>query len=373
MITKVIIRSQKSYILSEVEDHIRQIFTELGIYDKLKDKKRILIKPNLLGAHHPDKAVTTHPVVIEAVIRILQENPVEIVIGDSPGGTVSINHVWQETGIKELCEKYNVDLAEFGKEGIETVNMESVPPLYIDKNVMNCDAVINMAKMKTHSMMLYTGAVKNLYGVIPGLYKSELHKLHPSPNDFSNILVAVYNLLKPKIVVNIIDGIIGMDGEGPSAGNPYPYHIILASEKASAVDFLASKMMGLKQIPYLEQCLCSDNITYDNIESDTQWQNFIFKNVKLKGVLFKNKVLILLPEFVKKIFRKLFAYYPAFYQKCKLCNICVKCCPVNALKVENKKILLDKKKCIKCLCCHEMCPHSAVYLKKSLLASLIFN
>ena len=123
MTSKVIVISEKSYNLAEVEGHVHNIFTELDIFNKLKDKKRILLKPNLLGAHHPDKAVTTHPVIIEAVIKNLSSFNGEIFVGDSPGGTVSISQVWKQTGIKELCEKYNVKLAEFGKDGIETVKV----------------------------------------------------------------------------------------------------------------------------------------------------------------------------------------------------------------------------------------------------------
>jgi len=171
MKTKVIIKEQKTYNLEEIEKHVKSIFDEL-LEDKLQRIHTILIKPNLLGAFHPDKAVTTHPIVLEAVIKRLHDTGKSVIVGDSPGGTVAISKVWKETGIYDVCNKYNVPLIDLSKEGIVTIKTD-VTDFYISETVMNCDAVINIAKLKTHSLMVYTGAVKNFYGVIPGLYKTE--------------------------------------------------------------------------------------------------------------------------------------------------------------------------------------------------------
>ena len=374
MKTKVIVKKQNLYYLPDVEILISQIFEDLKIKEKLKNCKTVLLKPNLLGAHHPDKAVTTHPVVLEAVIRNLLNFDKELMVGDSPGGTVKASQVWQETGIKEVCDKYNIRIIDFGKEGVISVQSK-VTKLYFDKNIIECDAIINLAKMKTHSLMLYTGAVKNLYGTIPGLYKSELHKFFPNPRDFSEVLCSVYDIIKPKIVLNIIDGIIGMEGEGPSAGKPYPYGILIASEIASAADYLATKLMGFdfESIKYLNDSFLSDDLKEDDLEFEKEWKDFKFENLDIKTVIFRNKMLEKMPAFLKEIFKSIFSYYPAFLPECKLCMVCIQSCPVKALSVNNKKIILDKRRCIKCMCCHEMCPYSVIYLKKHMLAKIIFR
>ena len=383
MTTKVIIKEQDTYSLVKVENSIRLIFKELNILSKLKDKHSILLKPNLLGAFHPDKAVTTHPIVLEAVIKILKEENKDIIIGDSPGGTVSAAKVWEDTGVYDIYTRYKVRLIDFSKEALITVKSD-ITTFYINETVMNCDAIINLAKLKTHSLMLYTGAVKNLYGVIPGLYKTELHKHFPSPKDFAPVLSQLYKIVKPKLALSIIDGIIGMDGEGPSAGRPYPYNVLIASEKASAADYMAIKMMGFdtKKINYIEQSLIIDEITESDIHTEDKWQSHRFKDLNTKSAIFRSRIMERLPSFMKKIIQSILSFYPAFLPTCNLCRVCVKACPVEALssnvaaisnRLAEKKIILNKKKCIKCLCCHEMCPSSAIYLKKGILAKLIFR
>jgi ferredoxin len=241
--------------------------------------------------------------------------------------------------------------------------------------------------MKTHSMTLYTGAVKNLFGTVPGLYKSELHKEFPNPKHFADVLTTIYNLLKDKIALNIIDGIVGMEGAGPSAGTPYPFKVLIASEIASAADYVATKMMGFEfeKIVYLKQSLEDDGLREEDIEIATACTQeakqgklrndklFRCENVNISSVTFRNKILQNMPAFVKTILEKVFVYYPTFTAGCSLCKVCVNSCPVKALRIEDRKIILDKKGCIRCLCCHEMCPESNVHLKRRLLARIIFH
>ena len=364
---KVIILEEKSYAIESIEKSIRQIFNDLNIYDLLKEKKTILVKPNLLGAFPPDKAVTTHPVVLEAVIRILQEIEKEIIVGDSSGGTAKAEHVWEKTGLKAVCQKYNVPLLDLGSDGISIIRTD-LKTLNFSQTAVECDGIINLAKMKTHSLMLYTGAVKNLFGCIPGLGKSDLHRLYPSPDKFAILLAKIYDVMREKIVINIIDGIVGMDGDGPSAGRPYPFGILVASRKASAADLITSKLMGfnVSQLKYVLDSLKLDNITEADVMIEEKWRNFKYPKVKIKSVIFSNNLLNSMPRFVKIVINLAFSYHPRFPKKCKMCLMCVKCCPVKALQSENNRIQIDKNKCIKCMCCHEMCPDSMISFKKKL-------
>ncbi|MDD4157044.1 MAG: DUF362 domain-containing protein [Candidatus Cloacimonetes bacterium] len=383
----IYISKQKSYNLAEIEKTLRLFFEQLNIDLLLSDKHKIIIKPNMLGAHHPDKAVTTHPIILEAVIRILKDFNKDIVVGDSPGGIIKAKQIWNILGYTDICKKYNVELIEFGKSGIVEINSISsnnqAIKFIIDKSVIDCDGIINLPKMKTHSMMLYTGAVKNLYGTIPGLYKSELHKMFPSPNQFTDVLSELYNIIHNKIILNIMDGIIGMDGEGPSAGKPAPFELLMVSQKASSLDYIASKMMGfeIKNLAYLQNALTIDEIDINEdkisgaISIDKEWQDYVIPNVNIKAVNFRNKFLNHIPKIFKKLFKKYFTFYPNFLPSCKLCEVCVKSCPVQALKLskDKDKIVLNKDKCINCLCCHEMCPYSAINIKKSFISKMIFK
>jgi len=374
MKSKVSVFEQKEYNLQEIESHLRPVFTDPNISDKLLKMKVVLVKPNMLGAFAPERAVTTHPVVLESVIRILQDMGVGVVVGDSPGGTVKAQTVWDVCGYSEVCSRYNVPLLDFGKHGILSIHSGELK-LYFDKNVWECHGLINLAKLKTHSMAVYTGAVKNLYGTIPGLYKAELHKLYPSPNEFAKVLTTIYYLLKPKIILNIIDGIIGMDGQGPSAGRPYPFGVLVASENSVAADIVASEIMGfrLDEILYLQQCFEHEDFTLSELDLQNERTDTKYQNLNIETVLFRNRFLNRLPRFIKTIVTSLFSYKPGFRATCTLCGVCVNSCPTKALSIVRQKVRFDNHKCIKCLCCHEMCPSSAVYLKKNIVARMVFK
>ena len=371
---KVFIQEIKEYDLKIIYNFLKESTTDF--WYTIKDKKNILIKPNLLAAFHPDKAVTTHPVILEALIILLKEHKKNIFLGDGSGGTTPVQKVWQTTGMIELCEKYNVKLVNFSEAGIVEKNIES-HKIGIAKHFMQADAVINVSKMKTHCLMYYTGAVKNLYGVIPGLKKSEFHKNYPDPDSFGKVLFELYKIVQGKVVLNIMDGIWGMEGDGPSAGIPRNFGLVFACEKASALDFVVSRMMGFKidKLKYIKSALEFDKIEPAKINIHEKWENFIFHKVKIKKVGFMIKIFTYSPQFLKNIFRNFYWFYPAFNDKCTLCEICVKSCPVKAMEIrENDKTpTIDLSKCIKCMCCHELCPSQAVYIKKSFLAKFLIK
>lgn len=369
---KVYIEEIKTYDLNK----IRTFLNELPIWDELEDKKVVLIKPNLLGAYPPEQAVTTHPVMLQAVIDILKEKKKTILIGDGPGGTVQVQSVWEKTGIKELAEKNNIKLVNFSKGEIITRKGRTIE-FPTTRYFWEADAIVNVSKYKTHSLMAYTGAVKNLYGLIPGLKKSDYHRDYPEHYNFARVISELYELTKEKLVFNIMDGITGMEGEGPSAGIPRNFGVVFAGESASAIDFTASRMMGFdtRKIGYIMNCLAIDNLKPEEIEIPEKWKGFVFENVKIKRVKTFIKILAYSPEILKNVFRKLFQYYPDFNDKCTQCRICVDSCPVQAmiLKKNASAPEIDYSKCIKCMCCHEFCPHHAVYINKSFLAKLLLK
>lgn len=357
-------------------NRIYSFLQTLPLWDKLEGKKTILIKPNLLGAFPPERAVTTHPVVLDAVIKILLEMDKEVWLGDSPGGTAPVKKVWQDTGMLQVAAKHNIKLIKFGANGVVHKQGNGIE-YHLTKDYWDADAVINVCKYKTHSLMSFTGAIKNLYGLIPGVKKSDYHKEHPDHIQFSKVISELYNLVSDKLAFSIMDGIIGMEGEGPSAGDPRNFGVMFASEKASALDFIAASMMGFKpeNLEYILPCLVHDNISVSDIEIDDIWKGFRFPNVKIKKIGAIIKILAYSPEFLKNAFRKYFTVYPDFEDGCKKCRICVDSCPVQAMTLNSadEHPVIDYDKCIKCMCCHEMCPYSVVYVRKSFLAKLVLR
>ena len=370
----VFIQEIKEYDLEKIYDFLKESTTDF--WDTIKDKKNILIKPNLLAAFLPEKAVTTHPVILEALIILLKEHKKNIFLGDGPGGTTPVQKVWQTTGMIELCEKYDVKLVNFSEGGVLEKNIE-FHKFGISKHFMQADAVINVSKMKTHSLMYYTGAIKNLYGTIPGLKKSDFHKNYPDPDSFGKVLSELYKVVQEKVVLNIMDGIWGMEGDGPSAGIPRNFGLVFTCDKASALDYIAAQMMGFKirKLKYIISALEFDKIDASKIIVPKKWKNFTFRKVKIKKVGLMIKIFTYSPQFIKNIYRKFYWFYPAFNAKCTLCEVCVKSCPVQAMEImgNDKTPTIDLSKCIKCMCCHEFCPSNAVYIKKSFLAKYLIK
>jgi uncharacterized protein (DUF362 family)/NAD-dependent dihydropyrimidine dehydrogenase PreA subunit len=372
--TKVAIRKIDHYDVDEVYAGIKD-FLKSNRTCRLDSAKTVLLKPNLLGSFTPDKAVTTHPVVMEAIIRYLLEQKKEIWIADSPGGTVNLNQVWQSSGLSALAEKYPVKLLNLSSFGVQEISLNGMK-LKVSKVIWEADAIISVSKYKTHSMMAFTGAVKNLYGLVPGLVKSEYHKQYPETGEFAHLLATLYKAIKHRVCYHIMDGIVGMDGAGPSAGNPRNFGLLFGSTSAPALDYLAATMMGFKlqQVPYMHEVLHDDGILPSRITYPISFRQFSFENVDLKTATLRSMAMSYVPGFVRYAFNKLYNYYPLITPDCKKCLICVKSCPVETIKVGKDGIpVIIKDKCIRCLCCHEMCPHHAIIIEKTALAKLIIG
>lgn len=373
----------KDYDLNRIIAFVQKVAQREGLWSKLETMqvKKILLKPNLLGPHIPEKAVTTHPIVVEAMITILQERGFEVFIGDSPGGNIDISNLWDVTGMKALADKYGIKLLRFGEKGVVKLSSGEFE-LVLDKQVIDFQAIFNLCKYKTHSLTLVTGAVKNLFGVVPGLTKSDYHRLYPQPNKLAELIVKIYVELRDKLILNIMDGIIGMEGEGPSSGSPRNFGLMLASVSGSALDYTAARMLGYQAelIPTVKMSLAVDAVKPEEIIVPDRWKSFVFKNTKIGKPSISSAFINAMPRFIQKIFFRVFDYYPAFNSNCTLCLVCMNGCPVEAISLidsssqaAERKLLIDRKKCIKCMCCQEFCQYKAINLKKTFLARLILR
>jgi uncharacterized protein (DUF362 family)/NAD-dependent dihydropyrimidine dehydrogenase PreA subunit len=373
---KVFIERISEYELPAISKFISEVFAELKLEEKLQNCHTILLKPNLLGPYTPDRAITTHPVIVEAVIIILQTLGKEVWLGDSPGGTLPVQVIWQKSGMLELCERYHVKMINFNTDGI-VIHSREGREYNIAQAFFAADAVIDLAKYKTHSLMYYTGCVKNLFGLIPGLKKSDYHSKYPTLKEFSQVISDIYILSNKQVCLNILDGIVGMEGEGPSAGETRNFGIVMASESGAALDLRAAGMMGFgpNQVPYLWQCLLEEEIPENEIEVESKWESFAFKDVKIKKLSQMLQLMQKSPVFIQDMFRKIYHYYPDFTSQCRLCGVCRDSCPVQAITIAPGKSTpeIDYEKCIKCMCCHELCPYQAVYIHKSFLARFLIK
>ena len=366
----VFINASDNYRLDRVVECLEKIFEDMGgLHNIIKPGMRVAIKPNLLMAKKPDDAATTHPSVVQAVIRLVQRAGGIATVVESPGGPYNIpllKMVYSKTGIEEVADitgaELNFDLRVEKIENPEAVYLKTLKVL---KPLHDADLIINLAKLKTHGFMVYSGAVKNMFGAIPGLEKTEYHLRMNENEQFANCLIDIYLALKPKI--NIIDSIMAMEGDGPSAGIPKHIGVILASADAFACDYAALKLIGVdyRKVPVMKAAeerglFDKDQVNILGVDIESVKPDS-FDVPALKHA----KSRLALGRFMKKFFRP----QPLILKdKCINCGRCMEVCPPKAaLRGADKKVFIDYNRCISCFCCHEFCPEKAIRIKKNAL------
>jgi uncharacterized protein (DUF362 family) len=359
--SRVAILRAERYDLDLITNKICEIFQLLGGLDKfISPDARVLIKPNLLSARRPEDAVNTHPVFVQAVIEIVKTKTENIAIGDSPGGYADYNKVLEESGMLEVARKTGVEITRFSKTRV----ISGIP---LAEEVLSADAVISLPKFKTHCLTLLTAGVKNCYGCIPGLHKSQLHKEYPKSEELAEIIVEVYRIVKP--LLTIVDGIQAMEGDGPSSGNVRNAGIIVAGEDAFSVDAVLAYIMGIDPL-MIPTNRAGENKNLGVVDlSRIEITGEDIDKLKMPDFKLPNtSVLERIPKPVVKILGGLVKFYPeVIKEECRACGLCVRSCPAGAIRME-KIASIDHKKCILCLCCHEICPYRAIEVKRSYLA-----
>lgn len=368
--SKVVIKECNSYEVNGIIDKVNQGMEQIGGWDRyVKEGMKVLLKVNLIGPKDSDSAAITHSEFVRALTRILKAKGCQVWIGDSSGGAIAgiapTGRSMKVSGYETVASEEGAVIKNFDSEGVQVLKPESgiVEEMYLAKPIFDADVVINLPKLKTHSAAIYTGAVKNVFGCIPGLKKAEFHRLAPDPKYFGEIIADIHKARK--ISLHIMDGIVAMQGEGPTAGEPYLAGKILISEDPLALDVVAANMMKLKlsDVPILqtakERELGQSSLEFIELIGDYK-SIPTFEGFTLPKRLGNSKkqnynAVIKVIDFLKA--------RPVVDKKlCKNCNVCVDSCPVKAINKETKAV--NYKECIECMCCHELCMYKAVKLKK---------
>ncbi|WP_077712767.1 DUF362 domain-containing protein [Desulforamulus ferrireducens] len=373
---KIAVARCESYRLPQVEAAIRQLIDHLGGWQEfIRPGQIVAIKPNLIAKKKPEEAATTHPAVVEAVVRLVQQAGGQPFIVDSPGGPSSkslLNGIYKATGMTAVAERTGCALS------LDTTELVLAHPqgqatkqLTVLKVLAEADVIIGLPKLKTHCMTLYTGAVKLMYGAIPGLKKAEYHFNMQRLEQFSNLLLDINTLLPTTLT--IMDGIIGMEGDGPTAGSPREAGLLLASPSPYAIDTVCSRLIGInpKNLPLLrlakERGLCPDREQIQLIGDPLPRIDPPFKLPKHKQVDFD------IPGPLKGIISRL-QPKPIFSPElCLGCGECHRCCPADAIQMVAGKPQLKADACIRCFCCQELCPHRAVTVYQNWLGRKILR
>jgi len=371
MKTRLAIAKCNTYGEQEVEQAISQVVAALGGMKKyIKQGDRVLIKPNLLSGKPPEAAVTTHPAVVKAVLKQVIDAGGEPFIGDSPG-IGSARTVAGKAGIKEIADALGVQIIEF-KQSIPVSTKGSLQRIEIAKEVLDADIIINLPKLKTHGQMLMSLGVKNIFGCVVGRRKPEWHFIAGKNYDlFAEMLVQLYAVVKPSLT--ILDGVIGMEGNGPGNGTPRKIGIIMAGTDCVAMDRVVCEIVGIPGDRLFTTNAASrlgigewrlDHIEVIGVDiAEVKQDNFVLPrsarldwgNSRLLGGIIAKAVVS--RPYVKK-------------EECKNCKVCVEACPPKAMYLKGNKIKINYHQCIHCYCCHELCPYGAVGIKRGWLSRL---
>lgn len=370
MTTTVSIKYCTTYDRNVVAAAVRDSVDLLGgMASFLRPGDRVLIKPNLLKAASPEAAVTTHPEVLRAVIRLVHEAGGTVVVGDSPG-IGDFRRICEKTGIRAVVEDEGAVLMDLN-EALVVKNHGRFQRFEVSRIAAESDVIINLPKLKTHGMTVLTGAVKNLFGCIPGKRKVQWHfNSGVNHRAFTRMLAELAGLLKPRLT--IMDAVVGMEGNGPGSGDPRLIGAILASADAVALDVVAAVMVGLEagELPVIaaaaeagigETALEKIALAGDPLR--------IVKNFRIPP---REHSEWRLPDWMRRRLKDALTTRPVIDQHaCIRCGICREHCPQQVIADHGRGLVVDYRNCIRCFCCQEFCPQGAITVGKGWMLKLL--
>lgn len=342
----------REYDVGAIKEFILKSFREIDF--EIRDAK-VLLKPNLLSGKAPEKAVTTHPAVIQAMGELLLDRGCRVYVGDSPGYE-STEKALKLSGVMSVMKDIGLSIASFDHRIIkENEGTSPYRSFVLGEDPGMYDAVINLPKFKSHTMMGLTLGVKNTFGFIPAKEKARWHlRAGKDRLLFASVLIDIHNIVSPSLT--FLDGITGMDGEGPSSGRARGFGLVGMCRDAYILDRVVEGIVGVKSLLPVSKVAHKHGLIGDHARKD-------FGTPEIKGFVMARVTDTdwALPEFVKNILKNLFVKKPKLRKElCKGCGLCVEVCPAAALVLSGGLAQFDYRSCIRCYCCQEMCPEGSI-------------
>ena len=328
-----------------------------GMSPFVQTNDKVLLKVNLLSAKEPAKAVTTHPEFVRTVARAVKRAGGSPYIGDSPAGPFTkrvLDRAYRRSGLEKMAGEEAIVLnRETGTEKIEIPDARRLKRAPICDFMLKADKVIGLPKLKTHSFQYLTLACKIMYGVVPGLTKAKYHARFPQRENFADMMLDLLAVAKPQLF--IMDGIVGMQGQGPGSGEPVEMKLALASTDPVAMDIAVCRIIGIEPVgvPVLKRAkvrgLWPRRIDYPLLRPE---------DAACRGFRLPNTASHILSG------KKPPSRSPVITKQCTACGACADICPHNAVQMNDQMAEVTYSRCIRCFCCHEVCPEDAIVLRR---------
>lgn len=344
-----------------------------GIGQFVKPGQKVLLKPNMLAAFAPGKAVSTHPSILKAAIILVKEAGGIPFVGDSPGYS-SPHKAHTVCGFEKVCQETGTPFVPLTtRQEVSNPKGLKFKSLNLAKEALEADVIINLSKFKTHQLTGITCAVKNMFGCVPGLLKSEYHVKAIKLTDFSLLLLDILRYLKPAL--SIADAVVAMEGEGgPAGGTPKELGFIAASPDAIALDHIICEAAGLDPLAFPVNKAAKDNGLYPEKIAMVGDDPSAIREKKFKPIVVTRGTTLPGPAFLRDFLSNGVVEKPTLIKrKCISCKNCEKVCFSKAITFPQKHPVFDYNKCIRCFCCAEMCPVKAIEVKRSRVGEAIYR
>ncbi|MDQ1284914.1 MAG: hypothetical protein QG663_317 [Thermodesulfobacteriota bacterium] len=372
----VSVRKYSEYELGGLKEIVNNCMDDLGgLKSMINRSDKVLLKPNLLRSSNPGQAIVTHPTFVEAIAELLVDHGAQLSLGDSPP-LGNLARVLSKSGYDNFMKRLNVKPCPFTrKRSLDCLNSRLFRRLELAEEVFEFDKVVNLPKIKTHCQMGLTLAVKNLFGTVIGMDKASWHlRAGKNIDSFATVLVQIYEQISP--VVSIVDGVLGMEGNGPNSGKSRRIGIVVAGQDAVALDSVIASLLDFP-IDLVKTCVVGSDLglgvadpakiavvgdelggfpitDFERPKSMTMSWNLSYWNPFRR---FLENHVITKPAIDASI--------------CKSCGICMNHCPPGAIKSKNGMMKIDTRVCISCFCCHELCDNDAVMIVEPYLGKLL--
>lgn len=382
---KVALVRCERYDRDELKDRIVRALSLIGFDLRQVKGLKTALKPNLLSAIGPESAVVTHPLFFQAAAELVLDQGGKPFLFESPA-VASLDNALQTAGYRSILDRLsipvispeNAAVLEY-REGRHYRFFEVIP------EILDMDMILNLPKFKTHELTYVTGAVKNLFGLVPGLRKSQMHIRFPHKDAFSRYLLDLHDAvtlgISPSMkVLHLMDAVTAMEGRGPgSSGTPRKMYAVIAGQDAVAVDYTAVKVSGLDAA---QAVTLTEGFSGGKWVSGPREIEIVGESpdeMRVHGFVPaerpRRSMRIVYRLMKRGIIKDLFLARPQpDPDKCIRCGQCGKICPAGAITGPLKTRAVpdfDYRKCIRCFCCSEICPEAAISLRKGFLQWMI--